>query len=95
MPTLHPHQLEVIQRLRTLNSRAQRMLNPTTQPGRTTAAIFAVGTAGTKQAAQRADGQWFYRVRTSAQWGRWLPCEGRPDHAWYDPRAGRARLPEN
>lgn len=55
--------------------------------------IFAVGTAGTKHAAQRADGQWFYRVKEKV-WGRWLPCEGRPDHAWYNPSAGRARLPE-
>ncbi|WP_159711569.1 hypothetical protein [Geminicoccus flavidas] len=94
MPPVQRYQLKAIQQLRTLNSRAQRMLNPTSQPGRATAAIFAVGTAGAKQAAQRADGQWFYRVKQKV-WRRWLPCEGRPDHAWYDPRAGRARLPEN
>lgn len=60
--------------------------------------IFAVGTVGAKQAAQRADGQWFYRVRTlggTRRFGRWLPCGGRPDHAWYNPSAGRARLPND
>lgn len=72
-----------------------------------TVPIFAVGNAATKQAAQRADGQWFYRVRktytrkfipgvlVSRAWGRWLECSGRPDGAWYDPRLGGARLPDS
>lgn len=58
--------------------------------------IFAVGYAGEKQVAQRADGQWFYRTRHDfghRAFSRWRPCGGRPEGAWYDPRLGRARLP--
>ena len=60
-----------------------------------TVPIFCVGNFGKKQAAQRADGQWFYRSRERFGFGRWLPCEGRPDNAWYNPAAGRARLPQD
>jgi len=64
-----------------------------------TTPIFSVGNAGKKQAAQRDDGQWFYRTKgfgsgRGFHWGRWLPCDSRPDGAWYNPNAGRARLPQ-
>jgi len=59
-----------------------------------TVPIFAVGSAGGKQAAQREDGQWFYRRRNQFGWGRWLECDGRPNGSWYNPQAGKARLPQ-
>lgn len=59
----------------------------------TRAPIYRVGSAGAKQAAQRPDGQWFYRLRICRIWGRWIKCSTRPEGAWYDPRAGRAILP--
>lgn len=47
-----------------------------------------------KHFSRRADGQWFYRVTDARMhFGRWLKCLARPDHAWYNPQAGRARLP--
>ncbi len=76
-------------------------INPSTLGGDMAGVpIFSVG-AGGKQAAQREDGQWFYRLRRVASlrgsmgWSRWLPCDGRPECAWYDPQAGRARLPKD
>lgn len=65
--------------------------------------IYQVGTHPVrKQAARRADGQWFYRIRSRtvegywATWGRWLPCKDRPDGAWYDPGfKKRANLPND
>lgn len=57
--------------------------------------IFAIGNLDRSQAAQRADGQWFIRNRgLHGYWGRWSTCFKRPDAAWYNPRLGRARLPE-
>lgn len=60
------------------------------------ALIYQCGDATyTKQFARRADGQWFYRIidHAARRRCRWIPCTGRPDYAWYNPRAGRARLP--
>lgn len=58
--------------------------------------IFAIGNLNRAQAAQRADGQWFTRSRgLRGYWGKWATCARRPDAAWYNPRLGRAQLPEN
>lgn len=60
-------------------------------------AIFEVGAGGKKQVSQSAAGQWHIRVRDEqGHWGRWLPCEPnrRPRWAWYNPRAGKSRLPD-
>jgi hypothetical protein len=59
--------------------------------------IFAVGNLGKRQVAMRDDGQWFERFRREAPlhgWGAWHKISRRPDHAYYDPRAGLARLPK-
>ena len=58
--------------------------------------IYQCGDATyTKQYAQRADGQWFYRVTDAAKhFGKWMVCSAKPDYAWYNPNAGNARLPE-
>ncbi|ATI15707.1 hypothetical protein [Bordetella phage vB_BbrM_PHB04] len=61
------------------------------------APIYQCGDATyTKQFARRADGQWFYRVtdRVTRRLGRWIQCADRPPYAWYNPAAGRARLPQ-
>jgi hypothetical protein len=59
------------------------------------APIFAVGNLDRAQAALRSDGQWFIRTRgLHGYWGRWSTTPKRPDAAWYNPRLGRARLPE-
>jgi len=62
----------------------------------TASPIFRIGTAGNKQATVTVDGQWYYRVAApdTHRWGPWIRCDsGRPEHAWYDPQAGHARLP--
>jgi hypothetical protein len=68
-----------------------------TMPSRSSSPIYRCGDhTYSKQFARRADGQWFYRVTDQrGRFGRWLPCSGKPDYAWYDPRAGRARLPND
>lgn len=62
------------------------------------AGIYRIGTRGRYQAARRSDGRWFTRERFTTPWGpkwsRWYPTTCRPEHAWYDPQAGRARLPK-
>lgn len=56
--------------------------------------IFAIGNTNRKQASRRSDGQWFYRARyPNGYWGRWTKCNDRPEHAWYDPLLGSAKLP--
>lgn len=61
----------------------------------TSAPIYAVGNLDRAQAALRSDGQWFIRTRgLHGYWGRWSTTPKRPDAAWYNPRLGRARLPE-
>lgn len=58
--------------------------------------IFQCGDATyTKQFSRRPwDGQWFYRITDeSGRFGRWLECDGKPDYAWYNPKAGKAHLP--
>ena len=48
-----------------------------------------------KQYAQRpSDKQWFYRTTNERGfYKRWIPCEHKSEHAWYNPQAGKARLP--
>jgi len=59
--------------------------------------IYRIGTRGRSQAAVTQDGRWFTRELLTTPWGkRWTPWRAvprRPDHAWYDPAAGQARLP--
>ncbi|AAY87924.1 gp55 [Burkholderia phage BcepB1A] len=43
---------------------------------------------------------WFERTRVEfrgrrAHWSKWVQIPRRPDHAWYNPAAGRARLPKD
>jgi hypothetical protein len=63
--------------------------------------IFRIGTAGAHQCAKRvSDEVWFERRRLMGRyhgWSRWVKTLGgrRPDHAWYDPTAGMARLPKD
>lgn len=62
--------------------------------------IFSIGSGRYMQAARRADGKWFVRFRRMrgpyVVWGKWEHAapNRRPDHAWYNPNAGRARLPK-
>jgi hypothetical protein len=60
--------------------------------------IYRVGTRSRFQAARREDGTWFERERFTTPWGKkwgtWYRVSKRPDHAWFDPAAGQARLPK-
>jgi len=58
--------------------------------------IFSIGSGKISQCAQDDAGRWFRRDRVGryrGQWGAWYEIAARPDHAWYTPNAGRARLP--
>jgi hypothetical protein len=61
--------------------------------------IYAIGTLGKRQCAMRADGVWFERSRreNAPGWTRWARTVGgkRPDHAWYYPPYGNAKLPKD
>lgn len=64
--------------------------------------IFSIGDGSYRQVALRADGVWFVRFRRLHPklgikvWGKWerLTPNRRPDYAWYNPGAGRAKLPK-
>lgn len=60
--------------------------------------IFNMGSPVQRQCAQRADGVWFIRCRRVNRpgWSKWMQSDysQRPIAAWYDPRAGKARLPK-
>lgn len=58
--------------------------------------IFQVdgGHYRTQYSQRDSDGQWFYRTTNERGfYGRWIPCARKPDSAWYNPDAGKARLP--
>lgn len=62
--------------------------------------IFSIGDGRRRQCAMREDGVWFERSRVEfrgrrAHWSKWVQIPRRPDHAWYNPAAGRARLPKD
>jgi hypothetical protein len=60
--------------------------------------IFRIGSGGRRQCSMRHDGVWFERFKRAngPGWTGWVMTAGgkRPEHAWYDPTAGKARLPE-
>ncbi len=58
--------------------------------------IFSIGSGKRSQCAQDASGQWWQRDRVGKYhgvWGAWHEVAKRPEHAWYNPAAGNARLP--
>jgi len=60
--------------------------------------IYYLGnTSAYGQAAQRADGQWFVRYKTTwgihKVWGKWKPA-AEPSAKFEVPHSGKARLPK-
>jgi hypothetical protein len=51
-----------------------------------------------REHAQRADGQWFTRRQSRGRygyrWSAWEMTTGKPEQAYVDPYAGKARLPK-
>jgi len=58
--------------------------------------IYTIGQGKRFQYAQDEEGFWFIRERTQYGWGKWrtLGTKNRPDNIWYNPNAGKAKLPK-
>lgn len=57
--------------------------------------IFSIGSGILSQCTQDEDGQWWRRDRVGryrANWGAWYEIDARPESAWYNPEAGKARI---
>lgn len=64
-----------------------------------TCPIYSIGNGKRTQVAMRDDGVWFERFHRENKpgWGKWhrTPDDKRPMHAWYNPSAGKAKLPKD
>lgn len=61
--------------------------------------IYEYGVDHRIQNAQRADGQWFERHRSTGRfgygWTKWSPCAAKNERAGLNTYAGQARLPKD
>jgi hypothetical protein len=59
--------------------------------------IFSIGSGKISQCTQGEGGVWYRRDRVGRYrtvWCAWYEIAGRPEGAWYNPAAGRARVPK-
>lgn len=57
--------------------------------------IFSIGSGKLSQCTQDATGKWWRRDRVGRYrggWCAWYEIAARPESAWYNPEAGRARI---